>query len=462
MSAPRNRSAIDPLSFKVLLNQLVGVVSAKKIEAASVSEESVRAQKLLAAKHIGSPFLKLDPISAGESLSAFIKKKIDSEETFSLQQLKIIIAELILALEVLHKNNIAYRDLSPDHFLISIVNKVPVLQLAYFDFIEEVDDKDTAVRDDIDLVVNPLFSDPSLIALLDRDPSQPAEIDYRKDLKKIDCFALGKILEIVFEPLLEPLLEPLSEPLLADHADEYKHCIDLVPSLTSSQLNQRAAIEQAKESVLFGETKEQRETFFAAVQLDAELAVFPSLLGDALWKIYERIEKIEREFAAGSAPDNSQAVMLAERVGEYQGDPGVKAVLAEIGLLVSKLAEIAETQALLKAIEGAKNQFLKKLSDEKLTKTTSLFINRKKIFFDSEASRFIATLRAAPTFDKLFSEIETALAPTSTQLFLSEFAPSLKSALKNFSEKIEKDPRFSPRVKAQLKKALAPVQRLRK
>ena len=355
-----------------------------------------RVEKLFSLKKIASPFIgqymyvdasgqKITRRSEQNLMSFITQKenKLDANTCLSM------IGQLILAVEVLHENNLVHRDLSPNNILVDPHKDFISLRLIDHDEVEEVGANNFPVREKIQPMVKVDYADPLLVfdyyrqgcsdeelqritsyidkyykldvlsperqsinftaeqaeiydsILFQRErkgitaPIQnPSKLNLQQiDMKKIDIFALGRTIELVF------LKNKYQMATLYN-------LLDLIRNLLNPDFRNRWTIQQAKESLLFGETPEARAKFFKNLEEEAQrFTVFSEdnlhqLLGDELWRMYAAVQQIDGLIHAGDiSKDSAEAIKttinflandLNKMITEYKGPAEIKVVLMKI------------------------------------------------------------------------------------------------------------------------------------
>jgi serine/threonine protein kinase len=165
------------------------------------------------------------------------------------------IAQIILAIDELHKHNLVHRDIKLENILI-FLNKdgSPHLKLA--------DHDDIAFADDTNLYYTgtPYYFPKEMCNQWEKFSDYNKDINrehYKKANKKaIDCFALGAAINCIINYY----------HYIPNDKELYQSIMTLVDALTDDDPTKRWTILQAKQHILFGKTEEEINNYFDSIK----------------------------------------------------------------------------------------------------------------------------------------------------------------------------------------------------
>lgn len=247
----------------------------KIIVSSSISGDNIKqvssARKLLEESNIDSDLIATDlfyndkgdhvqPL-ANNNLRLFYLELIENKSIDSNQKQKIILnllAQVILAVELLHKHKLAHRDIKFENFLCTLDPQTGAVkvQITDFDSLIKLKDNGTPVEKPLENFFTDIYAPPDLLNAYRVYKKNP-ELVQNYDFRKGDLFAIGQIFqEIVFEKRFDAkdndLLENLGIQLklgkinLSELKDKFKDLSPISPEKQFFESIEKSANEREK------------------------------------------------------------------------------------------------------------------------------------------------------------------------------------------------------------------------
>ena len=279
-SSPNKVEKVKPKIVVASVRENINMSDEDKLSVIDArNKEITNSQAVL--KDVSSPFVSKQiyyddhgnrvQSQAVSSLLAFITNQQEQKLTVTPRRFRILIAQMLLGVEALHKSGVVHRDIKPGNFLVfHASDKTPLIQIADLDSVTKINNQTGQC---ITLPDSPTgsYRHPELDEYFvekngaiyssqqkwNEDKDRLSQADFRA----WDAFALGESIVDMARYL----------PVSSRSDAEYNALVGLVYFLH----NQRAydknvdPIGEAKESPFFGGTKEIRKKFFEEVTSDA-------------------------------------------------------------------------------------------------------------------------------------------------------------------------------------------------
>ncbi len=199
--------AFNQTTFATIGDAKVAISQSKNSTPQINVQRANAVQALLRQKEVDTRFLqtfisyqtdgtKLSLLASGGSLQTLI-----DSSTVSREQIKTIFGQVVLGVLALHEKALAHRDIHPSNILIFPIKQNDFyVQLADLDTVIELYPKDGTVCDKRSFTLGGAsLPSPELLALIDIERHQwktaAMSIYPTLDLKAVDCFALGVVLD---------------------------------------------------------------------------------------------------------------------------------------------------------------------------------------------------------------------------------------------------------------------------
>lgn len=170
------------------------------------------------------------------------------------QTLKKMVAQIVLSVAELHRNQLVHRDLKCKNFLVTHRNGDTHIQLADLDDLAEVNDNNRPSISSLFIAISDSHSAPEvLVCWPSRERRNNQELYISLDLKAADCYSLGKTLHELTK------IASIEGRISTDLST-------MISQLTIKDPNTRFTIEQVLANPFFGATPQEREKYFSDVE----------------------------------------------------------------------------------------------------------------------------------------------------------------------------------------------------
>jgi serine/threonine protein kinase len=179
-----------------------------------------------------------------------------------LENLRNLIAQVLLAVEAYHAKRLAHRDIKPENFLVYEQDGLYILKLCDHDDVIEVNHFGKALVRPHKRVGSIEYHSPEYIIEAD----VLAKMDYRAN----DCYAAGLTLNFILENMKRQKGFQTNTTTTPGFVGQLVFLSSLIEELTSPKPETRPSIETALQSLFFGNTLSQRLRYFHHIQAIAK------------------------------------------------------------------------------------------------------------------------------------------------------------------------------------------------